>query len=144
MNDPLSFLKPEMSLEFAQTFTETDVKKFGDLINDHAPVHFDKKFAQDLGFSDTIVHGFLVSGFFSGILGERLPGPQSVINQTSFKYHLPVILGQKILYIVSVTRVTPAVRAVSLNLKAINNDGKSVITGSAICSFPAIKYIAKE
>jgi len=139
MNDPLSTLEPEMSFECAHTFTEADIQRFGNLVNDHAPVHFDKKFARARGFADTIVHGFLVSGFFSGILGENLPGPNSVINQTSFKYHLPVVLEQRLLYIVSVGRITPAVRAVSLNLKTVNSDEKSVITGSAICSFPTIK-----
>ena len=139
MNDPLSHLTPETSFECNRIFTEVDLQNFGDLVNDHAPVHFQETFAQDRGFENRIVHGFLVSGFFSGILGEHLPGPNSVINQTSFKYRLPVILGQNILYTVTVLKVTPAVRAVSLNLSAMNADGKLVITGSAICSFPIIK-----
>jgi len=109
------------------------------MVDDLAPFHFDKGFAQKHGFPDRIVHGFLISSFFSGILGQNLPGPSSVINQTSFKYHLPVFIGQRIIYSVSVEKITDAVKAVSLSLKATNNSDNIVINGSAICSFPKIK-----
>lgn len=118
-------------------FSADAVTAFATTIDDFSPVHFDADFARERGFEDRIVHGFLVSSVFSGMLGSKLPGPFSVINQLTIKLHKPVLVDQAILYQVAVAQVSPAARAVVLSLSAKREaDGESVISGTAICSLP--------
>lgn len=138
-SDPFEAVKPGQTAERVYAFTPERVAVFADMLNDHAPVHFDADYATARGFPGRIVHGFFLSAPFSGLLGEELPGPASVINQTSIKVHAPVAVGETLRYQVSVTQVTPAVRAVVLKLDARGADGKAVLSGSAICSFPRVK-----
>ena len=100
------------------TFSKDVVTRFGDLVDDHAPVHFDAVFAESQGFDGTIVHGYLLASLFSGLLGERLPGPNTVINALSLKYHQPVPVG-----------------AVLLKLTAAKSDGEIAVSGRTTCSF---------
>ncbi len=118
------------------TFSSSLIEAFSTLVDDHAPVHFDQSFAQARGFSDRIVHGFLVASMFSGMLGEQIPGPQSVINALSLKIHRPVILGDTIIYTLAVEQISSAVNAVVLSLMAVDGSGNCVLSGKATCSFP--------
>jgi 3-hydroxybutyryl-CoA dehydratase len=137
-SDPFDALAPGQIAERDYAFTSERVGAFADMVNDHAPVHVDADFAKARGFPGRIVHGFLLSAPFSGLLGEELPGPASVINQTTVKLHHPVAVGETLRFQVSVTQVTPAVRAAVLKLTALGSDGKVMLSGSAVCSFPRI------
>lgn len=55
------------------------VEAFIGLTGDTAPVHTRQDHAERLGFDGPIVHGLLVTALYSGLLGMRLPGPNSVI-----------------------------------------------------------------
>lgn len=117
------------------SFTKEAVHTFADLVNDHAPVHVDKGFAHAQGFSDRIVHGLFLAAIFSGMLGEELPGPYSVINMISVKVHRPVFIGEQITYRIAVKQCSEAVRAVVLELRADNAQNEQVLSGTAACSF---------
>lgn len=116
-------------------FTEQQVGTFSALVGDAAPVHMDVEFAKRQGFEARIVHGLFVQSVISGMLGNDIPGPQSVINSLSMKMHQPVFIGQQVDYQVEITALTAAVSAVSLNYSGLV-DGKMVISGKALCSFP--------
>ena len=120
--------------------SEGKVSTFATLVDDFSPIHCDRDFAIKKGFEGTIAHGLLTSSFISGILGNKLPGPNSVINEINLKYHLPVYLENLIVVRIQVQRVITSVRAVSLDIKI--NEKKSlamVLSGRAICSFPQDK-----
>jgi len=116
-------------------FSEQVVTAFGDLIDDHAPVHFDPQFAEAQGFGGTIVHGYLLASVFSGILGQRLPGPNTVINSLSLKYHHAVPVGETVTFEAAVEQVSLAVGAVVLRLTATRLDGSIAVSGRTTCSF---------
>ena len=119
------------------TFSEELVLTFAALVDDFAPVHVEEDFALDQGFDGRIVHGLFVTSIFSGILGSQIPGPKSVINSLNVKMHNPVLLEDEIFYNVVVSALTPAVKAVVLNLKAENpRSGSTILSGKSICSFP--------
>jgi len=117
------------------TFSKDVVTRFGDLVDDHAPVHFDAGFAESQGFDGTIVHGYLLASLFSGLLGERLPGPNTVINALSLKYHQPVPVGETVTFEATVDQISPAVGAVLLKLTAAKSDGEIAVSGRTTCSF---------
>lgn len=116
-------------------FTEQKVKIFSSLVDDNAPVHFDTEYAKRQGFDRCIVHGLFVQSVISGMLGNEIPGPQSVINSLTMKMHHPVLVGQIVCYQVEIASLTPSVLAVSLSFSGLV-DQKVTISGKALCSFP--------
>ena len=129
-------LIPGTAVSCTKTFNPETVSAFGALVDDHAPIHFDESFARDGGFSGCVVHGFLLGSVFSGILGQQLPGPLSVINTVTLKLHRPTLIGESLEYQVKVDQFSEAVGAVVLSLSAKNSLGEIVISGKATCSFP--------
>ena len=119
------------------SFTEQRVSAFSKLIGDNAPIHMDDQFAKLKGFDGKIVHGLFVQSVISGMLGETLPGPNSIINTLRAKLHGPVLIGKKVDYEVEITGITKAVSAISLIFFGCV-DGQIVISGKALCSFPNI------
>ncbi len=134
-NSSFDDLKVGMVSKRVYRFTPQQVEAFATLVEDHAPVHTDFEFAQRLGYSDRIVHGLFVQCIISGILGNEIPGPSSVINNVSMKMHAPVLVDQVVEYHVEIVALTNAVSAVSLQISG-SVDGKLVISGKALCSFP--------
>jgi acyl dehydratase len=116
-------------------FTAQRVGEFADLVEDPAPVHSDENFAKQRGFGGRIVHGLFVQSIISGMLGNDVPGANSVINNLSMKMHNPVLVGECVDYRVEIVALTAAVRAVSINFEGKVN-GVCVISGKALCSFP--------
>ncbi len=116
-------------------FTAKRINAFSELVDDAAPVHTNPEFAKQLGFDNTIAHGLFVQSVISGMLGTDIPGPQSVINSLTMNMHLPVLAGQQVDYHIEITSLTAAVSAVSLKYSGTAN-GKLVISGKALCSFP--------
>jgi acyl dehydratase len=112
---------------------------FADLVDDHAPVHFDHPFAVGQGFSGTIAHGFLISSLISGLLGEKLPGPNSVINESRLKFHNPVICGDTVCCEVIVDRIVSSVSAIVLKVSVSNLESDLVyVSGTVTCSIPNV------
>lgn len=116
-------------------FTEQRVESFAVLVDDHAPVHADAKFAERQGFAGRIVHGLFAQSIISGMLGEEVPGPKSVINNLSMKMHHPILIGQQVNYCVEIAALTASVSAVTLSFTG-TVDGVVVLSGKALCSFP--------
>lgn len=129
-------LTPGTAVSRTKTFTHDMVAAFGALVDDHAPIHFDQTFAKEGGFSGCLVHGFLVGSMFSGMLGQQLPGPLSVINTLTLKMHKPTLVGETLEFQVKVEQFSEAVGAVVLTLSAKNSIGEIMISGKATCSFP--------
>ncbi len=114
-----------------------DIEAFSRLTSDTAPVHVDPGHARAMGFSGSIAHGFLVAGMYSGILGMRLPGGNTVIHQLQLEMPAPVYPGDELTYTVTVERIFPAIASVKLRLQATNQQGTLVSKGSAVCVFRA-------
>jgi enoyl-CoA hydratase len=129
-------LIPGTTVCFTKTFNREIVLAFGALVDDYAPIHFDETFAKEGGFAGCVVHGFLLGSVFSGMLGQQLPGPLSVINTVTLKMHRPTLIGESLEYQVKVDQFSEAVGAVVLSLTAKNSIGEIAISGKATCSFP--------
>ena len=112
--------------------TSEMVGKFAGLVGDHAPIHFSPPHAVQLGFETQIVHGLLLASLFSGMLGEELPGPASVIARLDLRFRLPVYVEQKIDLTVEIASLSPATNSVSLALE-LENDRAIAVDGRATC-----------
>lgn len=132
-----SDLSVGMTSRRSYLFSEERVEVFSALVDDRAPVHVDAMFAKRQGFEGKIVHGLFVQSILSGMLGNEIPGPNSIINSLSMKMHHPILIGHAVEYEIHITALTPAVAAISLSFSG-KVGGKIAISGKALCSFPQL------
>jgi acyl dehydratase len=132
----LEQLTPGMVAELRRSFSIQDLQTFAALAPDHAPLHRDGDFARQRGYRDVVVFGFLVAAPFSGILGDRLPGPLTVLHTMRFGMAAPVYVGEEIAYRAEVKQVSRSTGAVVLDLTATRaSSGEVVLRGQAQCGF---------
>jgi acyl dehydratase len=125
-----------MSASLIRHFTYEDIQAFARLAPDAAPVHVDAGFARKMGYADVLVHGWLAAAPFSGLLGNQLPGPGTVLHWTRINMVGPVYPGDVIEYRCSVRQLSGTTRAVVLELEAVRaGSGEVVVRGQAQCGF---------
>ncbi len=131
---PLGFadfgkIKVGDEVEFAKTITAEDVEAFAKLSGDRNPLHMDDKFAARTHFQRRVVHGMLIANYVSTLVGMRCPGPGALWSQQNFRWLAPVFIGDKIKLTMKVTHKSEGARSVTLEVKALNQDGKVVMEG---------------
>jgi acyl dehydratase len=79
-----------------RTFTREDVAAFAALSGDTNPVHLSSDAAVRAGFDRELVHGTLVAGLISRLLGTQLPGPGTIILAQELRYLHPVYVDDPV------------------------------------------------
>lgn len=90
-----------------RTWKDYDLRVYAQLTGDDNPIHLDEAYAATTPFKRCIVHGKLVEGLISAVLGTQLPGPMSIIQSTTSKFHAPVYLGDEVTATVRVRGLAP-------------------------------------
>jgi len=116
----------------SKTITETDVILFSGVSTDINPVHIDEEAAKGGIFGKRVAHGILVSGLISAVLGNKLPGPGSIYMGQDLKFLAPVYIGDTITAEVEIIELIPEKCRIKLNTTCTNQDGKVVISGTAL------------
>ena len=83
-----------------------------------------------------IVHGILVSGMISAVLGMHLPGPGSVYIKQTLNFRAPVFLHDKITASVQILKIRPDKPIVTLETICKNQESTIVIDGEAVLLLP--------
>ena len=122
-------IKPGDVFDFTKTITAEDVEAFAKLSGDRNPLHMDDKFAARTHFQRRVVHGMLVANYVSTLIGMRCPGPGALWSQQGFRWLAPVFIGDKISLTMKVTHKSEGARSLTLEVKALNQDGKVVMEG---------------
>lgn len=129
-------LQPGMSATYERTVTERDIALFGEVSGDMNPVHFDEAYAATTMFKTRIAHGMLSAGFFSTILGTKLPGPGAIYMSQTLRFKAPVKIGDHVIATCTITRTWPEKRRAELI--CIAKVGETVvIEGEALVMAPA-------
>jgi acyl dehydratase len=132
----LEEVHPGMVAELVRRFSRQDLETFQTLAADHAPLHHDPDFAAAHGYQGVVVFGFLAAAPFSGLLGDWLPGPLTVLHWVRFTMAAPVYPDEEIVYGVEVKQVSRVTGAVVLELKAVRAaTNEIVLRGQAQCGF---------
>ena len=76
---------------FMIKITEPMVQTFGTFSGDLNPLHMDTKFAESSSFKKRIVHGMLLSTFFSQLVGMHLPGKKCFIFFSNIKFSFSML-----------------------------------------------------
>lgn len=77
------------SASIARTFTIEDIRRFAEITGDCNPIHIDADFAKGTKFGRCVVHGALINGLVSAVMGTRLPGPGTVVAHQYLEFPNP-------------------------------------------------------
>jgi 3-hydroxybutyryl-CoA dehydratase len=97
------YIKVGDEASLARTITETHIVNFAGVTGDMNPIHVDAEYAAHSMFKERIAHGMLVAGLISAVLGTQLPGPNSIYLGQDLKFVAPVMIGDTIKVVVTVT-----------------------------------------
>ena len=119
--------------EFSKTISEGDVYLFAGITGDMNPVHIDDLEAEKSFAGERIVHGALISGLISGVIGMKLPGPGTIYMEQDSRYVKPVFIGDTVRAAVEVAEVlNEKKRIIKLDTKVYNQNYDVVVEGYAV------------
>lgn len=125
-----------------RVLTSEDVQTFADLTGDDNPLHVDPAFAATTRFGKPIVHGVLLLGIISKVLGRDFPGPGSVAVGISCRFLRPVPVGSEVTVEVRVAEKIEKHRHIKMRVYAYL-DGKLCVGGEATLIPPAAEEPAQ-
>ena len=117
---------------FQKTISESDVYQFAGITGDLNPAHVNLVIANKSIFEDRVVHGMLLGGLISAVLGMYLPGPGTIYLEQNLKFKKPVFFGDTIKAIVEVKEIIIEKNRIKLETICINQNGIIVLEGYAI------------
>ena len=122
------------SASYERTVSEHDIALFGEATGDMNPVHFDEAYAATTMFKTRIAHGMLTAGFFSTVLGTKLPGAGAIYASQTLAFKAPVRIGDTVLATCTVT----AKEKRRVTLSCVATVGETVVAeGEAVLLAPA-------
>ena len=122
---------------FSKTISESDVYMFAGITGDFNPIHVDAEKSKDSIFGKRIVHGILVTGFLSTIIGTSMPGEGTIYMEQDIKFVKPVYIGDTITAVVRIAEVLNEEKKI-LKLDTIirNQNNDIVCDGYAVVKAP--------
>lgn len=117
--------------EISKCFTTEDVLQFAGLSGDNNPLHVDREYAAGGRFGRCVVHGLLVSGLISGVLGMQLPGEGSIYLEQNLSFRRPVYVGDTVTARVRITEIRPEKNIITLETNVYDQEDNCVILGTA-------------
>ena len=129
-------LYPGQFAEFTKTVSESDVYLFAGITGDFNPAHLNKIYAQKTFFKARIVHGMLLAGLMSAVLGTSLPGPGTVYLGQELDFKAPAYLGDTLTARVEVLDINPGGNRARLRTVCLRHDGTILADGIALVSPP--------
>ena len=119
--------------DFSKTISESDVYLFAGITGDMNPVHIDNLEAKKSFAGKRIVHGALISGLISGVIGMKLPGPGTIYMEQDAKYLKPVFIGDTVRATIEIVEILNEEKGIiKLDTKVFNQNNELVVDGFAV------------
>lgn len=125
------------SLQIGDTFatyrfiSEDDVLTFARITGDDNPLHVDAEFARTTRFGARIVHGVMLLGLISKVLGRDFPGAGSVAVSLSCRFLRPVRVGSEVRVEVKVVEKLDEKKYVKAKTYIYTDANKMALAGEA-------------
>ena len=126
------YIKVGHEASLTRTITEAHIVSYAGITGDMNPLHVDAEYAAQSMFGQRIAHGMLVAGLISAVLGTELPGPNSIYLGQDLKFMAPVMIGDTIKVVVTVTDKRDEKRIIKLRTAVYNQRGEMVVDGNAV------------
>lgn len=109
--------------------TAEDVKTFAEITGDDNPIHVDEEYAKEHSrFGRPVVHGVLLLGLISKVLGRDFPGHGSIAVGISCRFLRPVPVGSKVKVEIQVSEKIEARKHIKVRVY-IYREGRMVLGG---------------
>lgn len=123
--------------EFCKTISESDVYMFAGITGDMNPIHINDIEAAESFAKRRIVHGALLSGMVSAVIGMKLPGPGTIYMEQDSKFIKPVFLGDTVKAMVEIKEILNEMKGIlRLDTVVFNQNNEIVLTGFAVVMTP--------
>jgi 3-hydroxybutyryl-CoA dehydratase len=116
---------------FIMKITESMVEKFSNLSGDLNPLHMDNEFAESSLFKKRIVHGMLLSSFFSQLIGMKLPGKNALYFSQTLNFRSPCYIDDEIQVVGEVTEKSDSTQIITVSTSIFNKSKTCLIDGIA-------------
>ena len=125
-------LLPGQEFSFTKKISSSDVDMFAKLTGDNSPIHMEVSFARERGFKDRVVHGGILVGCISNLVGTRFPGKNSFIQTLEVKFCNPTYIGDALKIHSIVDQISESVGTIILKLTITNIDTSQVLLKSKL------------
>ena len=121
--------------DFAEQINQATYKnaiQYAAITGDDNPIHFETEQAYQSYYRKPVVHGMILAGFISGVIGSILPGAGCIYETQNLNFIRPVFYDDLILTRVTVIMIDQSRNRVTLKTECINSNGELVLDGEAI------------
>jgi phosphate acetyltransferase len=138
-NHTFSEITLGQSARLLRTLTLEDIQAFAAVSGDTNPAHLDSVYASDSLFHGVIAHGMWSGALISALLGTQFPGPGTIYQDQALHFVKPVRVGDTLTVTVTVTSLNPVNSSVELDCRVFNQRGALVLSGVAKVLAPTNK-----
>lgn len=125
-----------------KTITESDVYIYAGITGDFSWLHVNQRRAEQGHFKTRIVHGMLLVGLISNVVGNEMPGAGTIYETQEIRFLKPCFINDTVRAQTEVIEIMPAGR-VKLRTRCYNQHNEIIIDGIAI-AIPPRNHVVTE